>query len=123
MFIEIFNQARTAESMHLDQICGLGYRKGLEFLVKDYLVTRKPDRRDAILGGFLGPCIANYVDDPRIKEVAKRAVWLGTDETHYVRKWGDQDLSDLKNLIGLTVHWIEMELLTESMLLSMQPKP
>lgn len=47
---------------------------------------------------------------PDIKEMAKRAVWLGNDETHYVRKWEDKDIQDLKNLIDLTVYFISMTL-------------
>lgn len=62
----------------------------------------------------LGNCIKSYVDDSRIKTVAQRAVWLGNDETHYIRKWEGKNLNDLKKLIELTVHWIEMERLTES---------
>ena len=40
--------------------------------------------------------ISRYIDDSNIKNVAKRAVWLGNDETHYIRKWEDKDLSFLK---------------------------
>ena len=66
--------------------------------------------------------INKYVDDVRIKEVAKRAVWLGNDETHYVRQWDDKDIHSLKTLIDLTVHWIEAEEMTKSILKEM-PEP
>lgn len=56
--------------------------------------------------------VANYINSDQIREIAKRATWLGNDETHYVRKWEDKDLNDLKKLITLTIHWIEMEKLT-----------
>ena len=46
--------------------------------------------------------------------MAERAIWLGNDETHYVRVWEAQSLADLKKLISLTLHWIEMEELTNS---------
>jgi hypothetical protein len=45
--------------------------------------------------------------------MAKRAAWLGNDETHYVRKWEDHDLEDLKSLIKVTGNWIEMEAITK----------
>jgi hypothetical protein len=61
----------------------------------------------------LGNCIAEYVKNDRISQTAARATWLGNDETHYVRKWEDKDVKDLKNLIGLTVRWIEMEQMTD----------
>ena len=33
-FVKIYNQARKAESMDLDEIAGIGYRKALQFLIK-----------------------------------------------------------------------------------------
>lgn len=114
MFIEIYNQSLGAENANLNEISGVGYRKALEFLIKDYLVGKDPESEDKIKKMALGNCIKQHVDDVRLKTVAKRAVWLGNDETHYLRKWEGKDLKDLKKLIDLTVHWIEMEKLTES---------
>ena len=113
-FITIYNQAFAAEQQNLTEICGVGYRKALEFLIKDYIILNKPTEKDKVEKKMLGSCIADYVDDDRIKTVAKRAVWLGNDETHYIRKWDGKNLDDLKRLIELTVHWIEMEHLTKS---------
>lgn len=113
-FEEIYNQAYFSEQEKLMEICGVGYRKALEFLIKDYAKFKHPTDSEQIEKKFLGKCIADYIDDSRIKVVAKRAVWLGNDETHYVRKWAGKDLTDLKKLIELTVHWIEMEFLTDS---------
>jgi hypothetical protein len=112
-FVLIYNQAYFAEQEELLEICGVGYRKALEFLIKDYAKHKHPDKTEEIKIKFLGKCISEYIDDSRIKSVAKRAVWLGNDETHYIRKWEDKDLSDLKTLIKLTLHWIEMEFLTD----------
>ena len=113
-FTSIYNQAFAAEQQGLSEICGVGYRKALEFLIKDYTISNKPADKEKIEKKLLGSCIAEYVDDNRIKSVAKRAAWLGNDETHYIRKWEGKNLDDLKKLIDLTVHWIEMESLTKS---------
>ena len=113
-FVTIYNQAYSAEQQNLTEICGVGYRKALEFLIKDYAILKYPDHTDKIEKKLLGVCINDYVDDSRIKTVAKRAAWLGNDETHYIRKWEGKNLQDLKKLIELTVHWIEMETLTKS---------
>jgi hypothetical protein len=51
--------------------------------------------------------------------MAKRAAWLGNDETHYVRKWEDHDLPDLKKVIELTVLGIEMEEMTKDVIKDM----
>ncbi len=118
-FCQIYQEAQKAEEFGLSEICGVGYRKSLEFLIKDYLIKQKPVDKAAIEKTMLGPCIDKYIADPRIKEVEKRATWLGNDETHYQRRWIDKDLTDLKTLIRLAIHWIEAEYLTEEALKSM----
>lgn len=49
------------------------------------------------------------MNNDKIKAVSIRPAWLGNAETHYIRKWLNNDLQDLKILINLTVLWIEME--------------
>lgn len=121
-FSTIYNQAFHAEQVHLDQICGVGYRKALEFLIKDYLISKETDENviENIKNKFLNNCIQENVQNENIKNVAKRAVWLGNDETHYIRKWADKDVSHLKQLIDLTIRWIESEVETELVLQEMQ---
>jgi hypothetical protein len=121
-FCNIFAEAHKAEQHKLSLVAGPGYRNALEFLIKDYVMTLKPSDKDKIENMMLANCIATYVDDDKIKQMAKRAAWLGNDETHYVRKWADKDLNDLKNLISLTLHWIEMDQLTKDFLKDM-PEP
>jgi hypothetical protein len=118
-FCEIYNEARAAENARLKHICGVGYRKAFEFPLKDYLIKQRPEDKSSIARTQLGACIENYVSDLRIKDVAKRAAWLGNDETHYERRWRDMDLSNLKQMIDLTLYWIQMETLTRSTLASM----
>lgn len=118
-FCAIYNEAFAAEQFELMQICGVGFRKSLEFLIKDYVLSKHPDKEIDIKGKFLSTCIKEYLKDSNIEKTAKRATWLGNDETHYVRIWEDKDLKDLKKLIDLTIHWIESELETEELNISM----
>jgi hypothetical protein len=112
-FVAIDRQAEEADLRDLNLICGPGYRKALEFLIKDYVINLHPDEADKIKDMPLGRCILEFVQNDKVKEVAKRAAWLGNDETHYLRKWSEKDVTDLKRLIELTVLWIEMENLTD----------
>lgn len=108
-FVKIYNQAYSAEHHKLDLIAGPGYRKALEFLIKDYALSKSDENtKDDILQKSLAVVINSFIDDSRIKSIAKRAAWLGNDETHYFRKWEGKDLKELKLLIELTVRWIEM---------------
>lgn len=112
-FVEIYKQAYSAEQEYLLQICGLGYRKALEFLVKDYAIHFHPDAKEKILKTPLSKCITQYVEYPKLQSVASRAVWLGNDHAHYIPKHPEKDLEDLKSLLHLTIHWVAMELGTE----------
>lgn len=112
-FVEVYNQSVAAEAFELGQLVGIGLRKALEFLIKDFAIKKNSDKEEEIRKAFLGIVIKNYITDPNVQQVAARATWLGNDETHYTRRWEDKDISDLKVLVKLTVNWIENVLLTE----------
>ncbi len=112
MFCAIYNEATHAEALHLLNVAGPGFRKALEFLIKDFLISEEPDKAEGIKKMDLGNALANKISDANIKKCAQRAAWLGNDETHYERRWSNHDLSDLKRLVKLTVNWIESTLLT-----------
>ena len=112
-FKRIYNQALIAESMGLDEVCGGGYRKAVEFLVKDYLSTKFPERAEEIKGYKTLSPVLELISDVNIKKCTERAAWLGNDEVHYYRIWTDKDITNLKELIDLLTHWIKAELLTQ----------
>ncbi len=111
LFPKIYEQAHAAEQIYLDQIAGLGYRKSLEFLIKDYLIKAKPEDETKIKKQTLNECVNNLPLDASIIDIIKRAVWIGNDETHYVRTWHDKDINDLKTLIDIIINLIDREFL------------
>jgi hypothetical protein len=119
--VEIYRQGAKAEADGLDQLCGTGYRKALEFLIKDYVKTLPENmgKEAAIDECELSPCISTFVRDTSVELCARRATWLGNDETNYIKKWPDKDLSDLKKLIDLTLHWIAADILARELERSM----
>jgi len=122
-FVKIFNQASAAEAHSLDEIAGLAYRKSLEFLIKDYCISRTPEDAEAIKKEFLGTVIKDRLTDKKIQMAAQRATWLGNDETHYIREWVNHDVEDLKNLIRITVNGISEELEYDDYMKSFEAKP
>jgi hypothetical protein len=126
-FCSIYAEAEKAEQYQLTLVAGPGYRKALEFLIKDYVISRYPEMdpdekaayKSSVEKQQLAVCIKDHIKSEQIKAISKRAAWLGNDETHYVRKWGDKDLKDLKRLIALTMHWIEIEQLTSDVISDM----
>jgi len=123
-FVEIYNQAEEAENDGLDKIAGVGYRKSFEFLIKDYLISKATDEAsiEKIKSKNLSNCIEQDISNESIKTVAARATWLGNDETHYLRVWSAHDVSDLKQLINLSVYWIDSEIITANLIKDM-PNP
>ncbi len=112
-FVSIYNQADHAEKIGLMDVCGVGFRKSLEFLIKDFCIHEHVDKSDLIKNTDLSKCIKTYVHDTHIMKCAERATWLGNDETHYERRWAGKDLDDLKVLIQLTVNFIDSSLLAK----------
>jgi hypothetical protein len=112
-FNVVYAQALAAESLYLEELTGVGLRKALEILVKDYAISRRPEDHKRIETQLLGQCIQEFLDDRYLRECAERATWLGNDETHYRRIWSGQDIDDLKRLIRLCLAWLNYALETE----------
>lgn len=112
-FVEIYNQSLAAESYGLNEIAGLGYRKALEFLVKDFSVRFNPSDAETIKSMPLSSCVHKYINDDSIKSLVEKATWLGNDEAHYVRKHSDRDTNDMKTFITASVHLFSLKLTVE----------
>jgi Domain of unknown function (DUF4145) len=103
-FCKIYREAYTAEQSKLLRVAGIGYRKALEFLVKEYLIS-KETADNKIEKMTLNECIQK-IDDPEIKEAADIARLLGNDESHFFRKH-DYSVQDLRRVIGIVQSYIE----------------
>lgn len=108
-FVNIYNQAHRAESYNLIDICGAGYRKSLEFLVKDFAISNNPNDKEKIIKLPLAKCIQNYLSE-NLSSLATAAVWLGNDATHYERKHIDYGINEMKNFINAAISYIDCEL-------------
>lgn len=112
-FADLYNESLLAEMNGLTSICGMGYRKALEFLVKDFLISRAPDKEAEIGKKPLSQCIKS-IDNEKIRIVASRCAWLGNDQAHYKKKFEEFGLPDLKKLIDAVAYWISVEIITDS---------
>lgn len=106
-FVKIYKQAELAENQGLLEICGMGYRKALEFLVDAYVRKLNPDTK--INAGLALSKKINFIKDDRLKELARGAAWIGNDETHIECKHPDRNLSDMKKFIEYIIHLIGAE--------------
>lgn len=109
-FINIYNQALNAENESLNDIAGMGFRKALEFLIKDYAIFRNPEKEDEISKMSLSSCINTYIDNPKLVTLSKASSWLGNDQVHYFKKHDDYDTVHLKSYIEAIAYYISCEL-------------
>jgi len=109
-FCDLYNQSKAGEEYGLIGIAGAGYRKSFEFLIKDFCISQHPDEVDVIKKIFLKEVINKYIENTKIKELSKRAAWLGNDEVHYERIWTNKDINDLKKILDISQYWISSEI-------------
>ncbi|CAM3813566.1 DUF4145 domain-containing protein [Flavobacterium gelidilacus] len=114
-FITTYMQALHAEYLGLDEISGMGFRKSIEYLVKDYLIQRDSSLEGKIEDSLLAKVIGeNFTlsQEADLKDLLQRATWLGNDMTHYLKYHDNFDILDLKELIKLVmdeIHSIEQK--------------
>lgn len=108
--VKTYTQSLQAEADGYDTLVGIGLRKSLEFIIKDFLIQKFPEKADEIKKKLLGQVIIDYIDDPILQKLAQATSWIGNDETHYVRRHTDKDLQDLKKFLNATIRYIEYQL-------------
>lgn len=107
-FCRIYNQAALSEARGLSEICGMGYRRALEMLVKQYALKAFPGNTDAINNEKLMQTI-NRIENPRIQALAQASAWIGNDQTHLQVKHPEYTVVDIKAFIKSLCYYILME--------------
>lgn len=107
-FIKTYLQSLQAEHLGLNEIAGMGYRKSIEYLVKDWAIHNFPDNKVEIISSWLSNVVKNYYSG-ELKEILERAVWLGNDQSHYLRLFEDFDIDIIKELIELILVELDRE--------------
>jgi len=120
-FIKTYLQSLVAESSGLDELAGMGYRKSIEYLVKDWAIQGKPDDKERIEKLWLDVVIKDYYSGD-LKDILQRATWLGNDQSHYNRIFEDFDIDDLKELIVLIMVELDRQAKMEHYIKNIQKK-
>ncbi len=107
-FIKTYLQSLEAESKGLDEIAGMGYRKSIEYLVKDWAIKNFPNDKPKILQMWLSGIIQNYFTGD-LKDILERATWLGNDQSHYNKLFEEYNIIHLKELIELIMVELDRE--------------
>lgn len=112
-FVDILQQTNVSEKKGLYYLTGMGYRKSLEFLIKDFCIHKHSCDAEKIKKMKLSQCITQYIDNAQVQMLATKTAWLGNDETHYTKKHNDRDLNDLKKFLSACMYYMSMSLIAE----------
>lgn len=107
-FAKVYDEAVAAQAAGLEELSGAGYRRALEFLVKDYLISKEPAKEEHFRKTPLAVCIRDHIDLPEIQDLAKEAVVIGNDFVHYTQ-YSKREVKELRGLINLVWRWIELQ--------------
>ena len=107
-FMDIYKQSLRAEKEGLDEIAGMGYRKAIEYLVKDWAISKNPSKKEEILNLWLSAIIKDFFSGD-LKDILDRATWLGNDQSHYNKLFDEYNISHLKELINLIMADLDRE--------------
>ena len=109
-FYDVYKQSLIAKNSGLSELYGMGFRKAIEYLVKDFAISENPDKQSAIESSTLHSCIETYFKDSDARTDLLACKWLGNNETHYVNSNDSDDVRLLENLIEDTLYYIHREL-------------
>lgn len=108
-FVDIYMQSLNAEALNLKDICGMGFRKALKILVRQYVFDKNPNDIEK----FKSYSLSNLIDtikNPTIKELSTKLRRLGNDQTHtgYLKN-PDYGVDDIKSFLKALCYYILME--------------
>ncbi|MDE7094164.1 MAG: hypothetical protein K2O52_04560, partial [Oscillospiraceae bacterium] len=109
-FVQTYKEAQYSEELGFMEICGMGYRKALEILIKDFAIKMHPDAKLSIEKSTLNDCIKKYIDNPDARILALASKNIGNDMTHYVKKHQNYTVEDMKTFIQLAESFINNKL-------------
>lgn len=108
-FVNLYHQAERAECFGLVDICGMGYRRALEFLVHTYVRMNNDKLPDNFNTMSLSQKIHQFIPNDDIKILAERAAWLGNDNVHIEQKHSNYSVEDMKQFISAIVSYIDFK--------------
>lgn len=111
-FIELYNQAYTAEQNNHLELAGAGYRNSMEILIKDFAINKLNIPREEVVKKTLYDAIGTYLKEINLATSAADVVRvLGNDFTHYESKYDDIDFTVIKRYLEILITQIETKLL------------
>lgn len=110
-FVNNYKETLLAKEYCLNELIGMGYRKSIEFLIKDFVLKTNQAENQKINKMPLKNVITDYLtSNEKLQTLGLACAYLGNDFTHYERRNLDKDIEDLERFLKLLVSYISNEL-------------
>lgn len=109
IFFRIYQQSSIAELKGLNEVCGMGYRKALESLVKEYTMNKFFSDKENIKKESLTQTINRLKNIPHVFNLSRKITWLWNEQTNMSMKYSDYDISQTKAFVVALCYFIAME--------------
>ena len=113
-FVDVYQQTLVAKANNLLELYGMGLRKAFECLIKDYAFYKHPEQEVEIEQKKLAACVDTFVDNEKIKTLAKTCRLIGNNETHWRNKNEPGDIEMMERMLINLMKYIEMELAVDA---------
>lgn len=110
-FVELYNQAYTAEQNNHFELAGSGYRNAMEILIKDFAINKLGIPREEVVKKSLYDAIGEYLQEINLTTSADVVRVLGNSFTHYESKYDGIDFTVIKRYLEILIAQIETKLL------------
>jgi hypothetical protein len=110
-FVRLYEESICAYDSDLKQLSGIGFKKALETLLKDYLIRNDSDNRETIKDYSLLECLKvfnlnNEIDMAAIEKCSQK-------QSNYEVNFEDKDILRIKTLINTISNSIRNKILEE----------
>lgn len=112
-FIDIYMQVTMAKFHRLSEIYGMGMRKALECLIKDYALYKYPSLEDEIARKPLARCVTDFIDNDKIQKLSTTCRIIGNNETHWRNQNTQEDIEIMERMLQNIMQYIQLELSVE----------
>lgn len=90
----------------MNDLAGMGYRKSLEYLVKDYAITELKKPEQEVSKKKLYNAIEEYLPNNMLINAADVVRILGNDKTHFQEKFQEYDVEVIKEYLDILIDQI-----------------
>ncbi|WP_367376836.1 DUF4145 domain-containing protein [Lactiplantibacillus plantarum] len=111
-FVEIYKQCIQAKNNELVELTGIGLRRAIEFLVKDYGIfmldysetdlTKEKISKDSLYNAIQDV----FKDDTFIFDLIDESRWIGNNKTHYTDTSDDDSINEMFDFIEAAANLI-----------------